>query len=209
MERTRYALYQTGAPLPARGGQEFLLLSLASAIMAGMWYLTQQESRVWSEGHGFRMDSSGYPVIGERKHSVVTPLSGVNWSKLTGLSEYIASYLVPFDKCLLWVTLWGVWGSSENLHLFYRLRESYGEHRQLADAPGHLFLKHESSDLATFIQLALIFGWDFYLLTSPTYQTAFVSHDEYIQFCTDNAEAAHEARHCLDADPGTPLTEQK
>jgi hypothetical protein len=155
------------------------------------------------------MEPGGRPVISDGKHSVITTLAELNWTRLTWLSEYVASYLAPFDKCLLWVTLWGVWGSSENFHLFYRLRESYGEHRQLEDAPGHLFLKHESADLATFIELALIFGWDFYLLTSPTYRTAFVSHDEYIQFCTDNEEAAHEAQHCLDADPGTSPTEQK
>jgi len=98
----------------------------------------------------------------------------------------------------------GVWGSSENLHLYYRVRESYGDRRQLAAAPGHLFAKHEGGDLATFIQLALIFGWDFYLLTSPAYHMAFVSHDEFIEFYTDDPDAAEKARHCLDVESGTP-----
>jgi hypothetical protein len=100
-----------------------------------MWHLTKA-SRAWCEAHGFHLDVGGHPIIDERKHSVITSLSEINWSRLTWLSKFIASYLEPFDECLLWVTLWGVWGSSENLHLFYRLRESYGERRQLAAAPG-------------------------------------------------------------------------
>jgi len=84
------------------------------------------------------------------------------------------------------------------------MRESYGDRRKLEAAPGHLFAKHEAADLATFIQLALIFGWDFYLLTSPAYHMAFVSHDEFIEFYTDDRDAAEKARHCLDVEPGTP-----
>ena len=103
------------------------------------------------------------------------------------------------------MTLWGVWSSSENWHLFYRLRETYGERRPLWDAQGHLFLKHENADLKTFTQLALIFGWDFYLITSPDYHAAFVSHDEFLQFCTNDRVAAEEVQHCLDPEPKTPL----
>jgi hypothetical protein len=91
---------------------------------------------------------------------------------------------------MLWVTQWGVWPSSENLHLYYRLRASYGERRMLADAPGHLFSVHEKSDLATFTELATLFGWDFYLLPAPrAYRTAFVSHDEFLLLCTDKEHA--------------------
>jgi len=174
-----------------------------------MWYLSKEDSQAWCEGHGFHLDAKRHPIIDGRKYSVITSVAETNWARLTWVSRFIASYLAPFDECLLWVTTWGVWGSSENLHLFYRLRESYGERRQLEAAPGHLFLRYEEADLATFIQLALLFGWDFYLLPSPTYRTAFVSHDEFVQFCTDDEEAAEAARHCLDPDPGTPAAKQK
>jgi hypothetical protein len=112
------------------------------------------------------------------------------------LSGLVASKLEPFDQCLLWVTLWGVWSSSENWHLFYRLRETYGEGRPLWDAPGHLFLKHESADLATFIQLTLFSEWDFYLVTSPDYHAAFV-----LKFSTNDGDAAQQLEHCLDRLP--------
>jgi hypothetical protein len=97
-------------------------------------------------GRGLKLDAAENPVIDGRAHSVVTPFSGTNSSKLLWLSDVLASKLEPFDECLLWVTLWGVWNSSENWHLFYRLRETYGERRPLWDAPGHLFLKHERAD---------------------------------------------------------------
>jgi hypothetical protein len=172
-----------------------------------MWCLTENDSRAWCESRGFQLDGRGYPVIENRQHSVVTPVSNIKWYKVTWLSGFVASYLEPFDECLLWVTLWGVWSSSENMHLFYRVRESYGERRQLSDAPGHVFLKHESADLATFILLALLFGWDFYLLTFPAYHTAFASHDEFLRFCTDDGDAAEKARHCLDSSVPTAKPE--
>jgi hypothetical protein len=71
----------------------------------------------------------------------------------------------------------------------YRLRSSYGESRQLSDAPGHLFLKHEGADLATFIQLSVANGWDFHLLPAPAWKGAFVSHDEALDFYTDDPGA--------------------
>jgi hypothetical protein len=103
-----------------------------------MWYLTKQESQAWCEDRGFRLDEAAHPVINERAHSVITSLCETNSSKPTWHSEFIASYLEPFNECLLGETLWGL---SENLHLFYLSRESYGECRHLADAPDHLFFQ--------------------------------------------------------------------
>jgi hypothetical protein len=81
-----------------------------------------------------------------------------------------------------WITEWGIWGSSENWHLYYKLRQSYGDPRLLHEAPGHLFLGHESEDLASFLQLAILNGWGGYILTQADYVNAFFSHDEYIDF---------------------------
>lgn len=163
-----------------------------------MWYLTEEESRFWSRDHGFALDDAGRPAIDGGEVSAKSSLSGIKFPKLYWLSNRIASYLEPFDECLLWVTLWGVWPSSENLHLYYRLRHTYGERRQLADSPGHLFLRHENADLATFIFLAVLFGWYFFLLTSPHYHGAFASHDEYLQFWSVDSAAAEIARDILE-----------
>jgi hypothetical protein len=85
-------------------------------------------------------------------------------------------------EVMLWITEWGIWPSSENLHLYYRLRQSYNDHRLLHEAPGHFFLQHEAEDLASFLQLAMLNGWGGYILAEAAYLNAFFSHDEYIDF---------------------------
>ncbi len=86
------------------------------------------------------------------------------------------------SPALVWITEWGIWGSSENWHLYYKLRQSYGDLRLLHEAPGHLFLGHESEDLTSFLQVAMLNGWGGYILTQADYLNAFFSHDEYIDF---------------------------
>ncbi len=45
-----------------------------------------------------------------------------------------------------------------------------------------MFLGHESEDLASFLQIAMLNGWGGYILTQADYVNAFFSHDEYIDF---------------------------
>ena len=97
-------------------------------------------------------------------------------------AHWIASSITYRWPVLLWVTEWGIWDSSENSHLYYRLRQSYGDQRLLWEAPGHLFLGHESEDLASFLQLSMLNGWGGYLLTGIDHVNAFFSHDEFIDF---------------------------
>lgn len=100
------------------------------------------------------------------------------------LAGLVGSWLEGFDMCLFLVDEFGVWPSSENLHLYYRLRRSYGDNRHLSDAPGHQFLKHEGADLATFIDLAIQFGWGGYLFLHPNDTQVRISHDSWVQIFT-------------------------
>ena len=86
---------------------------------------------------------------------------------------------------MLWVLNCGIWPSSENWHLYYRLRHSYGDFRLLNEAPGHLFLDYEEPDLVSYLQLAVLNGWDAKMLPELTYGVpatahAFISHDEWV-----------------------------
>jgi hypothetical protein len=74
------------------------------------------------------------------------------------------------------------------MHLYYRLRESYGERRLLHEAPAQLCQKHEREDLATLIWLALLFGWDAYRLPDSDQLAIFFSHDELLELYSRNAE---------------------
>jgi hypothetical protein len=101
---------------------------------------------------------------------------------------------------LLWVTEWGIWPSSENWHLYYKLRHTYGDHRLLHEAPGHLFLEHEAEDLTSFLQIAMLNGWGGYVLTGMNYVNAFFSHDEYIDFFSERDGNLDEVRRDLRPD---------
>ncbi len=102
--------------------------------------------------------------------------------RLYYLALWTANSLTHRQPALLWITEWGIWPSSENWHLYYELRQSYGDTRLLHEAPGHLFLGHESEDLASFLQISMLNGWGGYILTQADYVNAFFSHDEYIDF---------------------------
>jgi hypothetical protein len=97
-------------------------------------------------------------------------------------AHWVASELTYRKPTLLFITEWGIWPSSENWHLYYKLRQTYGDNRLLHEAPGHLFLGHEAEDLTSFLQLSMLNGWGG---TEANYVNAFFSHDEYIDFFGD------------------------
>jgi hypothetical protein len=101
-------------------------------------------------------------------------------------SQWISRELPFRMPALMWITEWGIWSSSENWHLYYKLRQGYGDFRLLHEAPGHLFLEHESEDLASLLQLSMLNGWGGYVLTQADYVNMFFSHDEYIDFFAKN-----------------------
>ena len=98
------------------------------------------------------------------------------------VAHCIASQFTFRKPTLLLITEWGIWPSSENWHLYCKLRQSYGDFRLLHEAPGHLFLEHEVEDLASFLQLSMLNGWGGYVLTEADYVNTFFSHDESIYF---------------------------
>ncbi|MFZ1989047.1 MAG: hypothetical protein WAW96_04675 [Alphaproteobacteria bacterium] len=145
--------------------------------------LTISESRDWCKARGIDVDERGKPqLVVKELHVRRIEVPKAQASRLLWMSKCIEFALRPWTRSLLWVTTKGIWPSSENWHLYYRLRQSYGDHQLIDDAPGHLFQDYESPDLISFIQLGLCAGWDMSLLTEDDYARAFVSHDEWIEF---------------------------
>jgi hypothetical protein len=110
------------------------------------------------------------------------------------LCHFIARTLSYNDDVLLWVTEWGIWRSSENWHLFEKLRLSYGESRRLDEAPGHLFREYEMSDLATLLQVAIDNGWGGYVMAAMSPVNIFFSHDEFIDFYAEDPSLLDDVR---------------
>lgn len=141
-----------------------------------MRFYTKEHCEDWLQGRG-RMKPEDVPNI-HRAHVHFPSSPG----RIFYLAHWIGSELMYRNPALLWITEWGIWGSSENWHLYYKMRQSYSDYQLLHEAPGHLFLGHESEDLASFLQIAILNGWGGYILTQANYVNAFFSHDEYIDF---------------------------
>lgn len=112
-------------------------------------------------------------------HQISYPREG---HRFYGIADWVSSNLTFGAPVLLWITGWGIFPSSENLHLYYRLRQSYGDYRLLDEAPGHFFLQYEMHDLTSFLQLSMLNGWDGYVLGHNDAASVFFSHDECVDF---------------------------
>lgn len=65
----------------------------------------------------------------------------------------LVAALGTWDECLVWITLWGVWGSGEDWPEYYAWRGSLGERRSLDVAPGHRFDRDEVALLTQLLEL--------------------------------------------------------
>ena len=115
-----------------------------------MRFYTKDESLEWLTGLGLTIP--GYPTPwsgGNHK----TSLSSLRYPDKPGLLLNVIKRIaaqIPEDPVMLLLTEWGIWKSSENEHLYYRLRQSYGDCRFYYEAPGHVFLEHERPTLFLF-----------------------------------------------------------
>ncbi len=148
--------------------------------------LTETEALGWCRRERLTLGDDNLPIwplaTSKRRFPVMKDATRLTW-----FANFVERSLRPRDYCLLWISITGVWRDSENWHLYYRLRQTYGDWRLLEEAPGHLFLEYESADLATFLEVGLLGSWDMYVLTGTQgYISAFISHDEWIEFCSDD-----------------------
>ena len=157
-----------------------------------MRFLTLAEAAQWCQTHALTLDERGWPVEPDESLHRLRAEIPKSLDKLAWFCRFVEVTLQPRHHCLLWVTAWGIWESSENWHLYYRLRQGYGDVRLIEEAPGHLFLNYESQDLVSFLQVGLSAGWDMHLLPSRGYGRAFVSHDSWVEFAMAEAGALTE-----------------
>src|SRR6266566_2493403 len=106
-----------------------------------MRFYTQEECDKWLGDRGRVKPELGPVVCSERVDYPKEP------HLVFATASWIARSLVFRQPTLLWITEWGIWPSSENWHLYYRLRQTYSDQGLLDEAPGHLFLEHEVEDL--------------------------------------------------------------
>ena len=104
----------------------------------------------------------------------------------TALSRVFAYLLLRKSSVCIYVSGWGVWGSSENLDLFYGYRRSFGENRPLIEAPVHLFEPTEENTFVSILCMVFYFIWDAWVFDIEGKVLVRVSHDEWLEARTDD-----------------------
>ena len=94
----------------------------------------------------------------------------------------------PWEEAWLWLHKPDTY-KRYGLHLYNRLRLSYGEHRLIDDAPVHHFHGYEHADLCSFLAVALLNEWSFYLVTSQDYGRLYVSQSSGAELWVHEPEA--------------------
>ena len=157
-----------------------------------MRFLAVNECREWCRAHGVALDEQDRPVfdpaLTHRARLTYVEEPGHGISVRSEVLAAIEDALGRWDECLLWVTLWGVWPSSENWPVYYGLRGNLGERRSLEEAPGHLAAGlGDRERLATFLPLVLNHAWEGYVFAARgavTYTRVFISHDEWVSLAS-------------------------
>ena len=147
-----------------------------------LFFKTPDECRELAKSLGFNVEALEAPNLREVQSEDSLCFSiGDGRAATVALARLMVGWLGGFSSCLFWVTEYGIWPSSENRHLYYRLRSSYGDLRSLSEAPGHLFDDYETADLVTFLDLALQFAWGGHLLCAANANHIVLSHDEWVR----------------------------
>jgi len=166
-----------------------------------MRFFTQSECIAWCTKLLLPLNESGVP-IGTADRSfrlrcvVPEPPGRVLW-----LARYLEDILQPRGDCLVWITGFGIFPSSENNHLYYRLRQSYFDHRLLSEAPGHLCLDYQRAEVVTLLYLGMLYSWDMHIIPCAGFGHAFLSHDSGLHIALGSpAQIENAARALTDAE---------
>jgi hypothetical protein len=149
-------------------------------------FLEGNQIRAWVEAHGLASGEGREPRLPElpvvyHGHYARGRRSGEE----AGAAEDLVTRLGEWDECLVVITLWNVWPSSEDWPAFYAWRGTRGERRSLNVAPGHLFAGNEGVVLTELLTLVMENAWDADVLpTSHGRATTLhgkISHDEWYE----------------------------
>ena len=114
----------------------------------------------------------------------------------TALARALSASIDSSGECLLWVTEWSVFPSSENMALFLGYRRSLGDERSLPAAAGHVFEEQDLEGVECLLDLILYFFWDAHVFDSRSLWLH-VSHDEVITVHTKDKETLHSIEELL------------
>lgn len=99
----------------------------------------------------------------------------------TALARLLASYMGNYSDCLLVISEWEIWPSSENMELFRLVRLGLGNGEDISNFPGHFFERGEIQPFECILDIVLYFYWDAEIFLSDGSLTCRVLHDEIVE----------------------------
>ena len=145
-----------------------------------MRFWTAEEAKRWVPGIDFGSQPLEDAASEHRPFHLRADFGGRPWSQMPSILTRAIDAVGPCTWWLVWMDVGpGQWLGG-NTHLYYRLRQSYEDFRQLHEAPCHLFYRHEWPDLLTFIQVGILNLWDIHVVTDCDRGRLFVSRSEWL-----------------------------
>ena len=141
-----------------------------------MKIISKEEAQIWCHHHHIAMNDRGLPERRDFPTKFDIPVDA--GQRVYLVSERMSAFREE-PSLLVWFDDWSVWPYGQRMHIFERLRLSYGETRRLIDSPGHVFESAEIEDAISFVTLAVLFLWDCYVLTPERRKLLYFSHDEF------------------------------
>ena len=141
-----------------------------------MQFLSTENSRRWCRENNISLDAHERPAKPKDAARFEIPADA---QKRVYLVSGRMTAFVDEPMLLVWFDDWAVWPSGQRMHVFDRLRMSYGETRPVIDSPGHVFARQEFEHAVSFVTLAVLFLWDCYVMVPARRKFLFFSHDEY------------------------------
>lgn len=102
------------------------------------------------------------PTLVNRSRVVFAPNGPLGFEP--AVAAGILDALGDWTECLLWVTTWGVWPSSEDWPRYYALRGRHGQLLSIDSAPGHLATRDDGAEFSDLLLQVLEQGWDAVLI---------------------------------------------
>ena len=167
-----------------------------------MHFWTLEEAKRWVPAIDFGPQSLEHAGCAQRPFHFRADFSGLPSTRLPAVLTGAVEAVGPCEWWLAWMDVGPEQWSDGNTHLYYRLRQSYADFRQLQEAPCHFFQRHEWPDLLTFLQVGVLNRWDIHVVTDLDRGRLFVSQSEWL-----NATSVSDMAQLREAlAPGLPST---
>jgi hypothetical protein len=137
------------------------------------------------QAHGLKSDLDWYDESPPDPGVIAFPIPSEH-SRILWFARQLLAAAAPRRDLFVMPTLWSVWQSSENWHLYNLFRKACGDNRSLKDAPCHCFSADEHDLALDFIYLFLLFSWDFFIFSFHDNDLLFLSHDEFAIYHSPN-----------------------